>query len=159
MIKRATWNRCSGYIEAGSDEGARLVLGGKRVLEETGGYFVEPTIFDDVPQRHEDRPRGDLRPGAVGDRVRHRGGSDRHGQRHELRPGCVALHATTSTSRTASPARSAAGTVSVNCYSEGDITTPFGGYKQSGFVGRDKSIFAHEQYTELKTIWIDMAEG
>lgn len=46
------------------------------------------------------------------------------------------------------------GTVSVNCYSEGDMTTPFGGYKQSGFAGRDKSIFAHEQYTELKTIWM-----
>jgi gamma-glutamyl-gamma-aminobutyraldehyde dehydrogenase len=49
-----------------------------------------------------------------------------------------------------------AGTVSVNCYSEGDITTPFGGFKQSGFFGRDKSIWAHEQYTELKTIWIQL---
>ena len=49
-----------------------------------------------------------------------------------------------------------AGTVSVNCFSEGDITTPFGGYKQSGFAGRDKSIWAHEQYTELKTIWMDL---
>ena len=50
-----------------------------------------------------------------------------------------------------------AGTVSVNCYSEGDITTPFGGFKQSGFAGRDKSIWAHEQYTELKTIWMQLA--
>lgn len=48
-----------------------------------------------------------------------------------------------------------AGTVTVNCFGEGDATTPFGGYKQSGFGGRDKSIFAHDQYTELKTIWID----
>ena len=51
-----------------------------------------------------------------------------------------------------------AGTVSINCYSEGDITTPFGGYKQSGFGGRDKSLHAHDQYTELKTIWIDVSE-
>ncbi len=47
-----------------------------------------------------------------------------------------------------------AGVVSINCYSEGDITTPFGGFKQSGFLGRDKSIHAHLQYTEMKTVWM-----
>ena len=51
-----------------------------------------------------------------------------------------------------------AGVVTVNCFGEGDITTPFGGYKESGFGGRDKSIWAHDQYTELKTIWIDISE-
>ena len=51
-----------------------------------------------------------------------------------------------------------AGTVTVNCYGEGDISTPFGGYKQSGFGGRDNSVYAHEQYTELKTIWIDLSD-
>ena len=49
-----------------------------------------------------------------------------------------------------------AGTVGVNCYSEGDMTTPFGGYKQSGFGGHDKSLRAHDQYTETKTIWIQL---
>ena len=51
-----------------------------------------------------------------------------------------------------------AGTVTVNCYGEGDITTPFGGYKQSGFGGRDNGLHAHDQYTELKTIWIDLSD-
>jgi gamma-glutamyl-gamma-aminobutyraldehyde dehydrogenase len=51
-----------------------------------------------------------------------------------------------------------AGVVTVNCFGEGDATTPFGGFKESGFGGRDKSIFAHDQYTELKTIWIDTSE-
>ncbi|MCP4980420.1 MAG: aldehyde dehydrogenase [Gammaproteobacteria bacterium] len=51
-----------------------------------------------------------------------------------------------------------AGTVTINCYGEGDITTPFGGYKQSGFGGRDNSLHAHDQYTELKTIWIDLSD-
>ena len=51
-----------------------------------------------------------------------------------------------------------AGTVTVNCYGEGDITTPFGGYKQSGFGGRDNSLHAHDQYTELKTIWVDLSD-
>ncbi|MFC6340121.1 aldehyde dehydrogenase family protein [Pseudomonas sp. CCM 7891] len=50
-----------------------------------------------------------------------------------------------------------AGIVTVNCFGEGDASTPFGGYKESGFGGRDKSIFAHDQYTELKTIWIDVS--
>ena len=49
-----------------------------------------------------------------------------------------------------------AGTVGVNAYSEGEISTPFGGFKASGFGGRDNGIHAHEQYTELKTIWIDL---
>ncbi|MEL6217915.1 MAG: aldehyde dehydrogenase [Pseudomonadota bacterium] len=51
-----------------------------------------------------------------------------------------------------------AGTVTVNCYGEGDIATPFGGYKQSGFGGRDNGLHAHDQYTELKTIWIDLTD-
>jgi len=46
----------------------------------------------------------------------------------------------------------------VNCYSEGDITTPFGGYKLSGFGGRDNSLAAHDQYTETKTIWINTSD-
>lgn len=51
-----------------------------------------------------------------------------------------------------------AGTVTINCYGEGDISTPFGGYKQSGFGGRDNGLAAHDQYTELKTIWIDLTD-
>lgn len=47
-----------------------------------------------------------------------------------------------------------AGTVSVNGFSEGDITTPFGGYKQSGFGGRDNGLEALEQYCQTKTIWV-----
>ena len=51
-----------------------------------------------------------------------------------------------------------AGTVTVNSFGEGDIATPFGGYKQSGFGGRDNSIHAHDQYTQLKTIWVDLSD-
>src|SRR5690606_41897005 len=51
-----------------------------------------------------------------------------------------------------------AGTVTVNSFGEGDIATPFGGYKQSGFGGRDNSIHAHDQYTQLKTIWLDLTD-
>ncbi|MPW19758.1 aldehyde dehydrogenase family protein [Paraburkholderia sp. CNPSo 3157] len=52
-----------------------------------------------------------------------------------------------------------AGTVTVNSFGEGDITTPFGGFKQSGFGGRDNSLHAHDQYTQLKTIWLDLNDN
>jgi len=52
-----------------------------------------------------------------------------------------------------------AGTVTVNSFGEGDITTPFGGFKQSGFGGRDNSILAHDQYTQVKTIWLDLTDS
>ena len=66
----------------------------------------------------------------------------------------------TANSRTAIRAARAirAGTVTVNCYGEGDAATPFGGYKHSGFGGRDNGIHAHDQYTEIKTIWIDLTD-
>ncbi len=51
-----------------------------------------------------------------------------------------------------------AGTVTVNSFGEGDISTPFGGFKQSGFGGRDNGLHAHDQYTQLKTIWVDLAD-
>ncbi|MEJ2851877.1 MULTISPECIES: aldehyde dehydrogenase family protein [unclassified Saccharothrix] len=47
-----------------------------------------------------------------------------------------------------------AGVVSVNSYSEGDITTPFGGWKQSGYGGAEKSTTAFDQWTREKTVWI-----
>jgi len=51
-----------------------------------------------------------------------------------------------------------AGTVTVNSFGEGDITTPFGGFKSSGFGGRDNGIHAHDQYTRIKTIWLDLTD-
>ena len=51
-----------------------------------------------------------------------------------------------------------AGTVTVNCYGEGNMATPFCGYKQSGFGGRDNCLHAHDQYTEVKTILIDLTD-
>ena len=49
------------------------------------------------------------------------------------------------------------GTVSIYCYSEGDVATLFGGYKLSGVGGRDNLLQAHHQYTDTKTIWLDLS--
>lgn len=51
-----------------------------------------------------------------------------------------------------------AGTVTVNAYGEGDIATPFGGMKMSGFGGRDNGVQSHDQYTQIKTIWVDLSD-
>ena len=75
---------------------------------------------------------------------------------------CYGLQASLFTSNVTKAHRFAralqAGTVSVNCYSEGDASTPFGGYKLSGFGGRDNSLQAHDQYCETKTIWLDLSD-
>lgn len=54
-----------------------------------------------------------------------------------------------------SPFKIRAGNVWINCWGGSDITTPFGGFKQSGF-GRDRSLHAFDKYTELKTIWLKL---
>ena len=84
-----------------------------------------------------------------------RGRGDRARERDQLRPRRLGIHdGPRAAFRFARAIR--AGTVGVNAYSEGDITTPFGGYKESGFGGRDKGLEAFEQYTEKKTIWISV---
>ena len=55
--------------------------------------------------------------------------------------------------------RLACGTVSINAFTEGDIKTPFGGYKRSGSLARDKGVEAMDQYLQAKTIWIDVRSG
>jgi gamma-glutamyl-gamma-aminobutyraldehyde dehydrogenase len=143
------------YIQSGTDEGAKLALGGKRTLEKTGGYFVEPTIFDNV------RPAMKISReeifGPVLSVIPFNTEEEAISIANDTPYGLTASVYTTNNSTAHRVARAIrAGTVSVNCFSEGDITTPFGGFKQSGFFGRDKSIFAHHQYTELKTVWMQL---
>jgi acyl-CoA reductase-like NAD-dependent aldehyde dehydrogenase len=52
-----------------------------------------------------------------------------------------------------------AGTVWVNNFDTSDITAPFGGYKESGFGGKDKSLHALDKYTHIKTTWINLGRG
>ena len=76
----------------------------------------------------------------------------------ELRPAGLGLHLATRAGPCGPRASCRPARCAVNCYSEGDITTPFGGYKRSGFGGRDKSLQAFDQYMQTKTIWIDLSD-
>lgn len=156
MVERPHLEKVLGYIEAGKAEGAKLTLGGRRILEKTGGYFVEATIFDEVSNRMKIAREEIFGP--VLSVIPFSTEEEAVAKANDTNYGLAASLYTRDLNRAHRVARAIrAGTVSVNCFSEGDITTPFGGFKQSGFAGRDKSIWAHEQYTELKTIWMQLA--
>ena len=141
-----------GYIEAGRSEGARLLSGGQRVMSETGGYYVEPTVFDGVSNSM--RIAREEIFGPVLSVIRFKDEAEAIRQANDSSYGLQASVWSDNINRAHRVARALrAGTVHVNQYDEDDITVPFGGYKQSG-NGRDKSLHAFDKYTELKTTWI-----
>jgi gamma-glutamyl-gamma-aminobutyraldehyde dehydrogenase len=134
------------------------VVGGERILEETGGYFVGPTIFDGV--RNDMRIAREEIFGPVLSVIEFDTEAEAIAIANDTSYGLAASLYTDDLNVAHRVARELkAGTVGVNAYAEGDMTTPFGGYKQSGFGGHDKSIHAHDQYTEMKTTWIVLRPG
>ncbi len=155
MIEQDHLDKVLGYIDAGRSD-ANCVLGGRQVLADSGGLFVEPTVFDGVD------PAGPLATEEIFGPVLSVIEFDHPEQGLRIAndtPYGLAASVFTSDLRTAHLSARAirAGTVTVNTYGEGDNATPFGGFGLSGFGGRDNGLAAHEQYTELKTIWIDLA--
>lgn len=139
------------YIESGKTEGAELIAGGSRALIETGGYFIEPTIF--VVQPNMTIAREEIF-GPVLSIMTFETEAEAIALANDTEYGLQAGVWTNDISRAHRVARALrAGTVHVNQYNDDDITVPFGGFKQSG-NGRDKSLHALEKYTELKTTWI-----
>ncbi|KPJ80015.1 MAG: aldehyde dehydrogenase, partial [Gammaproteobacteria bacterium SG8_30] len=146
----------TGYIETGRQGGAELRLGGRRVREDSGGYFVEPTVFDGVTM--DMRIAREEIFGPVLSVITFRDEEEAVRIANGVDYGLVAAVWTRDISRAHRVARAIrAGIVWVNCYDADDITVPFGGFKQSG-NGRDKSLHALEKYTELKTTWIDLSQ-
>ena len=152
LIEASALERVMSYIEGAGHAGATIVSGGHRVLEDTGGWFVEPTIIGNVtPDMAVAReeifgPVVAVLPFATEAEAITLANDSRYGLAASIFTRDVdAAHRLSRAVR--------AGTVTVNCYGEGDITTPFGGYKQSGFGGRDKGLEALNQYSELKTTW------
>ena len=139
--------KVAGYLDAGS-----ALIGGK--IE---GNFVAPTIFDGV--RPGDRLAREEIFGPVLSVIEVASFEEAIEVANDTEYGLAASVFTANGTKAIRAARAIrAGTITVNAYGEGDVTTPFGGYKLSGFGGRDKGLHAHDQYTELKTIWIDLSD-
>ncbi len=140
------------YIEVGQREGAKLLAGGAQALQETGGCYVQPTIFDGV-NNDMTIAREEIF-GPVLSVLSFTDAADVVRQANQSVYGLQAAVWTRDINKAHGVARALrAGTVHVNQYDEDDITVPFGGFKQSG-VGRDKSLHAFDKYTETKTTWI-----
>ena len=155
MITRGHMERVLGYVSIGRAEGARVVTGGGRVLEGTGGWFVPPTILDRV--RNDMAIAREEIFGPVLSVIEFDTEAEAVATANDTPYGLAASLYTENLNVAHRVARDLqAGVVAVNCYSEGDMTTPFGGYKLSGFGGHDKSVHAHDQYTETKTTWISL---
>lgn len=155
LIERQHYEKVLSHIERAKADGAHLVCGGKAVLTETGGWFVEPTIFDNVTP-----DMAIAREEVFGPVLCFIEYEDLEQAVRIANDTCYGLAASLWTDNVNQAhkiaARIRAGTVTVNCFGEGDLSTPFGGFKQSGFGGRDKSIYAHDQYCELKTTWLKL---
>ncbi|MGK5025632.1 aldehyde dehydrogenase [Janthinobacterium sp. RB2R34] len=143
-----------GYIAKGKSEGAQLLGGGEAARTETGGYYVQPTLFAGV-----DSGMTIAREEIFGPVLSVLGFTDIEDAVKQANATPYGLQAAVWTSNISKAIQTAralrAGTVHVNQYDGDDITVPFGGYKQSG-NGRDKSLHALDKYTELKTTWIQV---
>ncbi len=152
LVDKTQLNTVMGYIEKGRQEGARLIAGGEAARTDTGGFYVQPTVFDGVSS-----DMTIAREEIFGPVLSMMGFDELHQAVNLANDHIYGLQASIWT-RDINCAHGVAralraGTVHVNQYDEDDITVPFGGYKQSG-VGRDKSLHALDKYTELKTTWI-----
>jgi len=143
-----------GYIEAGKADGATLLTGGERVLEDTCGVYVQPAIFDGVTNAM--RIAREEIFGPVLSVITFDTAEEAVAIANDSPFGLAAAVWTKDISRAHNTARALrAGSVWVNQYDGGDMTAPFGGFKQSG-NGRDKSLHAFDKYTELKATWIKL---
>ncbi|TYC59214.1 aldehyde dehydrogenase [Marinobacter sp. BW6] len=152
IVDQAQLDRIIDYIGIGQSEGATLVEGGQRILENTGGLFVQPTVFDGV--NNQMRIASEEIFGPVLSVI----GFDTADEAVAIANDSIyglAAAVWTSNINTAHKVAKAlrAGSVWINHYDGGDMTAPFGGFKQSG-NGRDKSVHAFDKYTELKATWL-----
>lgn len=150
IVSKAHFDKVRSYLDVAAEEKLKVVFGG----ETEHGAYVQPTVVDGVGQ--DSRLFKEEIFGPVLSVTTFNTVDEAIALANDSVYGLAASVYTDDLRNAVKVARAIrAGVVTVNCFGEGDVTTPFGGYKESGFGGRDKSQWAHDQYTEIKTIWID----
>ncbi len=152
LVSEEQRQRVLSYIESGKKEGAKLLAGGDAASG--AGYFVKPAVFADVKdsmkiaQEEIFGPVAAVMPFDSVEEVVSRANSSSYG--------LVAGVWTKDVKKAHQMAQNIkAGTVWINCYHFVDAAAPWGGFKQSGY-GREKSQYAIESYTQLKSVWVDL---
>lgn len=152
MVERAHFEKVKAFIDDTVKQGAKLAHGGG-IREDLGsGWYIEPTIFDQVTP--EMRVFQEEVFGPIAAITTFETEEEAVALANNTEYGLASSIYTLNLRRAQRvSARIKAGTVSVNGFSEGDITAPFGGYKTSGFGGKDKGFEAFDQYTRTKVVW------
>jgi len=153
QVSEGQMNRVLSYVDKGKGEGARLVAGGSRAPGK--GYFVRPTIFDDV-QNGMTIAREEIF-GPVLSVLRFRDLDEVVRAANDTPYGLAAAVWTKDIKKAHRAARLLkSGTVWINTYGLYDSAMPFGGYKMSGF-GRELGRHGLLEYTQTKSVWVDLS--
>ena len=152
MVDQQQLSNVLNYVQTGKDQGATLVQGGQQVMADTGGVYVQPAIFSNVNNQMKIACEEIFGP--VLSVIEFDGMEQAIQIANDTIYGLAAGVWTSNLSKAHKTAKALrSGMVWINHYDGGDMTAPFGGYKQSG-NGRDKSLHAFDKYTELKATWI-----
>ena len=151
LVSRAHFDKVCSYLD--EVQKGRIILGGTQ----SGGAFVDPTVVE-IAGTDALLAREEIF-GPILSVITVSSTEEAISIANDTPYGLAASVFSANGKRAIRAARAIrAGTVTVNSFGEGDIATPFGGFKQSGFGGRDNGVHAHDQYTQLKTIWIDLSD-
>ena len=153
MIDAAQLKTVAHYVDIGRQEGASLIAGGNQTMLDSGGSYHEPTVFDGVNNSMRIAQEEIFGPvmSVIGFKNADEAVAIANDSIYGL-AGAVWSNNINTAHKVAAAVR--VGTMGINNYFGGDVTVPFGGFKQSG-NGRDKSMHAFDDYTELKTTWIE----
>ena len=151
LIEKGHMERVLRYIDIGTSEGARIASGGRRVMDETGGWYIEATILDGVKASDRVAREEIFGPVVVVTPFEDEAQALRMANDSIYGLGAAVWTRDMNAAHRISRALHA-GSVWVNCFDRSSMATPFGGFRQSGF-GRDRSPHAIEKYVDTKTIW------